>query len=93
MSKEPVQRPRHSGEIERVDEKSRRLDLPAAVRAEEATKLLLGGPSAPRRLLLEGAKRLQVALSGEDLFDRGGAEGADQLVFEVCDAGEEAECF
>ena len=93
VSKEAVERPRHSSQIQRVDEQSRGLDLPAAVGSEKATKLLLGGPCPPCGLPLEGAERLQVALSGEDIFHRGGAEGADQLVLEVCGAHEEPERF
>jgi hypothetical protein len=63
MSKYTVQWPRHLGEIQRVDEQGRGLDLPAAVGAEEAPELLLNGPSLPRRLLLEGAERFGCSAS------------------------------
>ena len=93
MDKHTVQRPRHLGEIERVDEQARVSDLPSAAAAHEAPKLLLDGPPSPRRLLLQDAKRSEVALGGHDPFHGGGTEGADQLVLEVCDAQVETESF
>jgi len=93
MSKYAVQRPRHLGKIQRVDEQGGGLDLPAAVGAEETPKLLLIGPSSPRRLLLEGPERFKVTLSVDDLFHGVGTEGADQLVLQVCDAHVETEGF
>jgi hypothetical protein len=93
MSKYTVQRPRHLGEIQGVDEQGRGLDLPAAVSAKEAPELLLNGPSSPCRLLLEGAERFKVTLSVDDLFHSGGTEAADQLVLQVCDAHVETEPF
>jgi hypothetical protein len=93
MSKYAIQRPRHSCEIQGVDEQGRRLDLAAAVGAEEAPKLLLIGPSLPRRLLLEGAERSKVTLSVDDLFHSGGTKAADQLVLQVRDAHVEPESF
>src|SRR6266508_1406933 len=92
-SKDAVERPRHLGEIERLDQQTRVSDLPAAATAHEPPKLLLIGPSLPRRLLLEGAEGSEVALSVDDLFHGGGTERADQLVLEVCDAHVEAEPF
>ena len=44
-------------------------------------------------LLLEGAERSKVALRVDDLLHGGGAERADQLVLQVCDAHVEAEPF
>ncbi len=93
MSKYTVQRPRHLGEIQRVDEQGRVSDLPAAVGADEAPELLLLGPSSPGRLLLEGAKRSKLTLSVDELFHRGGTEGADQLVLQVRDAHVETKSF
>src|SRR2546428_13882165 len=93
MSKYTVQRPGYLGEIQRVDEQGRGLDLPAAVGAQEAPELLLIGPSSPRRLLLEGVERFKVTLSVDDLFHGGGTEGTDQLVLQVCDADVETESF
>lgn len=92
-SKYTVQRPRHLGEIQRVDEQGRGLDLPAAVGAEEAPELLLTGPSLPCRLLLEGAERFKVTLSIDDPFYGAGTEGADQLVLQVGNAHVETESF
>jgi len=85
MSKYTVQRPRHSGEIQRVDEQPRVLDLPATAGAHEAPKLRLIRQSLLRRLLLQGAERPKLTLSVDDAFDGDGAEGADQFVLQVCD--------
>ncbi len=93
MSKHQVERPRHLGEIERLDEQTRVPDLPAAAAAHEAPELLLVGPSAPLRLSLEGAEGSKVALSVDNLFHAGGTKDTDQLVFQVCDAHVETESF
>src|SRR6266496_3674341 len=93
MSKYKVKRPRHMGEIKRIDEQTRIVDLPAAAAAHEAPKLLLVRPSSPRRLLLEGAERCKVSLSVNELFDGGGTESADQLVLQVGDAHVETKSF
>jgi hypothetical protein len=93
MGKHPVKRPRHLGEIKRLDEQTRVSDLPAAAAAHEAPKLLLGGPSLPCRLLLESAEGSKVSLCVDDLFHGGGAESADQLVLQVCHAHVEAQPF
>jgi hypothetical protein len=93
MSKYQVKRPRHLGEIKRIDEQTRVSQLPAAAAAHEAPKLLLTGASLPRGLLLEGAEGSKVSLSVNDPFHGGGTEGADQLVLKVCDAHVETESF
>ncbi len=93
MSKYQVKRPRHLGEVKRLDEQARVADLPAAAAAHEAPKLLLIGPSLPRRLLLEGAERSKLSLSVNDPFHRGGTKSADQLVLQVCDADIETQPF
>jgi len=93
MSKYQVKRPRHLGEIQRVDEQPRVSDLPAAAAAHEAPKLLLSGPSLPRRLLLEGTEGSKLSLSIDDLFHGGGTESADQLVLQICDAHVETQPF
>ena len=90
MREHQVERPRHLGEIERLDEEARVADLPPAAAAHEAPKLLLGRPSLPRRLLLEGAEGAKLAVSVDDSFHRGGTESADQLVLQVCVAHVEA---
>jgi hypothetical protein len=93
MSQYTIQRPRHAREIQLLDEQPRVSDLPAAVGADEAPKLLLAAPSSPRRLLLERAERSKLALSLDDLFHTRGAKAAEQLVLQVGDAHIEAECF
>ncbi|HYY77083.1 MAG TPA: hypothetical protein VE644_12260, partial [Gaiellaceae bacterium] len=93
MSKYAVERPGHLGEVQRVDEQTRVSDLSPAAAAHEASKLLLVGPSLPRRLLLKGAEGGKVPLSLDDLFHGGSAEGADQLVLQVRDADVETESF
>ncbi len=93
VGKYQVERPWYPSEIERIDEQARVADLPAAAAAHEAPKLLLSRPSSPRRLLLEGAEGSEVSLSVHDLFHGGGAERADQLVLQVCDADVEAQPF
>ena len=69
------------------------VDLAAGPGAHEASQLLLPGPVALRGLAAEGAERPELALPGDEPLDRGGAEGADQLVFQVGDAHVEAEPF
>ena len=93
VSKYEVERPRDQREIQRIDEQTRISDLPAATATHEAPKLLLSGSPVPRRLLLEGAERSKVTLSVDDLFHGRGAERADQLVLQVCDAHVETQTF
>ena len=93
VGKHTIQRPRHSCEIQRVDQQARVLDLPAPAGAHETPKLLLIRASLVRSLLLQGAERSQLTLSGDDLFNGGGTEGADQLVLQVCDAHVETQLF
>jgi hypothetical protein len=93
MSKYEVKRPGHLGEIECIEEQPRVPDLPAAAAAHEAPKLLLGGPSLPRGLLLEGAERSEVSLRFGDLLHGARAQRADQLVLQVRDAHVETEPF
>jgi hypothetical protein len=93
MSEYAVQGPRHPGEIERLDEQTRVPDLPAAAAAHEAPELLLLASSVPRSLLLQRAEGSELSLGVDDLFDRGGAMSADQLVLQVCDAHVEPESF
>jgi len=93
MSKHELERPGHLAEIKRIDEKACVSDLPAAAAAHEAPQLLLMVPPAPRRLLLESAERLKLALGIDDLLHRSGTEAADELVLEVFDADVEAMCL
>ena len=76
-----------------LDEQARVSDLPSAAAAHEAPKLLLGGPSLPSGLLLEGAEGPKLTLSVNDLFHAGGAESADQLLLQVCVARVETQPF
>ena len=93
MCKHEVERPWHTAEIERLDEQPAVSDLPAPAAAHEAPKLLLGRPSSPLGLLLEGAERSKVALGVDDTLDGVGTQRADQLVLQVGDAHVEAEPF
>jgi hypothetical protein len=93
MSEHLLERPRHLAEIKCLDEEAGVSDLPPAAAAHEAPELLVNRSSLPGRLLLEGAEGPEVSLSGDDLFHGGGAESADQLVLQVCDAHVEAESF
>jgi hypothetical protein len=93
MCQYEVEGPRHLGEIQCLDEQAPVSDLPAAAAAHEAPKLLLGGPSLPRSLFLEGAERSKVSLRVDDPFHGWGAESADQLVLQICDAHVETQPF
>jgi hypothetical protein len=88
-----VERARHLGEVEGVDEEAGVLDLPATADAEEAAELGFGAEPAPGGLVLQGAERAQIALGVHNLFDAGGAEGTDQLVLEIGVADVEAAAF
>jgi hypothetical protein len=93
MGEYAIERPRHDRELQRVDEQPRVPDLPAAVGADEAPKLLLAAPCSPGGLLLERAERSKFALGLDDLFHTGGTKAADQLVLQVGDAHIEPEGF
>jgi hypothetical protein len=93
MGKDTIQWPGNVREVQRADEQPRVADLPAAVGAEEAPKLLLAAPCSPGRLPLERAERSKLALGLDDPFHAGGAQAADQLVLEVGDAHVEPEGF
>jgi hypothetical protein len=93
MSKQTIERPRHAGELQRVDQQPRVADLAAAVGADEAPKLRLAAASLPGRLPLEGVERAKLTLSLDDLFHTGGTKAADQLVLQVGNAHIEPECL
>jgi hypothetical protein len=93
MSKDPVKRPGHLHQVERIDEQLGVPDLTATAAAHETPKLFLCGPSSPLRLLLERPEASKVALSVNHLFHCGGTEGTDQLVLQVCDADIETQAF
>jgi hypothetical protein len=86
-----IQRPWGVGEIQCLDEQARVANLAAGSAAHEAAQLLFPRPAPPGALLLQGAKRSQLTLGGNDLLNHVRAERADQLVLEVLDAHEEAE--
>src|SRR5919106_709962 len=90
MSEYTVQRPRHSGEVQRVDEQGCVADLPVP---HELPKLHLVSLSSLRRLLLEGAERPKLTLSVNDLFHGDRTEGTSQLLLQVCDTHVETESF
>src|SRR5436190_9635147 len=86
-----VERARYLGEVDCLDQQACVSDLPAIGAAQEAPQLTLDGPSSPRRLLLKGVERAEVAVVVDDGLDGGGAESADQLVLQVRDADVEAQ--
>lgn len=88
-----VERPRHSGVVECVDEQGCVVQLPSATGAHEPTELLLVGPSLLGGLLLEDAERSEVSLSVDDLLHGGGTESSDQLVLQIGDAHVEPQPF
>src|SRR5205807_6938218 len=75
------------------DEHGGGLDLPATSGAKEVPDLLLTWTAAPGRLILKGAVRREVSLSGDHLFHGRRAEAADQLILQVGDADKEANPF
>ena len=93
MCKDLVERPRYFRQVERVDEQTRVVDLPAAPAAHETPKLLLRLPTSPRRLLLERAERAKLSLTVNELFDGLGTESADELILQIGHAHVETESF
>ena len=88
MSEHTVQRLRHPVEVERIDERCCKSDLPVG---EEATKLFLSAPRSMRGLLLVCPERAELAVRSEDFFNHLGAETTNQLVLEICLAHIEAQ--
>src|SRR5437867_1792079 len=93
MRQYTAQRPRDTGEIQRLHEQGRVSNLPAAEGAHEPPELFLAGPPEPRGLLLEGAERSELTLRLDEPFHGPGTEGADELVLQVHDAHEETKSF
>ena len=83
MGQDAVEGAGDAGQVERVGQHLPVVDLAARPGAHEASQLLLPGPVALRGLAAERAERPELALPGDEPLDRGGAEGADQLVFQV----------
>jgi hypothetical protein len=93
VTEDAVEWSRDASEVESLDEQARVLDLSASAASHEAAKLLLCRAPFPLRLLLERTERGDVALSRENVFNRCGAEGANQLGLEIGLAYVEAEFF
>jgi hypothetical protein len=93
VSKHAVERARYLGEIERLEKEPRVTELPAVGAAHEPSQLPFDVLSSPRRLLLEGAKGSEIALSVEESFDGGKTERTYQLVLQVCNANVKAQPF
>lgn len=93
MSEGPVEWSRYPCRVQRVDQESRVANVPAIGATQEAVQLAVDPPPSPRRLLLEGPERAEVALRLEHRFDGGGADGANQLVLEVCNTHVEPQPF
>jgi hypothetical protein len=68
MSKDPIKRPGHLRQVERIDEQLGVSDLAASAAAHETPKLFLGGPSSPLGLLLERPEASKVSLRFDHLF-------------------------
>ncbi len=90
MTKHAVERPRHSCEVEGIDEQARVPDLPPTAAAQPTPELVVHRPTLPRGLLLQCPERSEVALSLGDLCHGRDAYGADELVLQVFDAYVEA---
>src|SRR5216683_5841786 len=93
MGEHEVERPRHSVEIQGLDEQCRQFDLSPPVRAEKAAELRLVRAFSPRRLILKASERFQLTFRIDDPFHGSRTQGADQLVLKVCDADVETESF
>src|SRR4029077_17108738 len=68
-----LERLRSLREVECVYEQAGVADFAPATAAHEAAQLLLAGTPVPGGLLLQGAKRPEIALRLDDLLDRSGA--------------------
>ncbi|HEY8316721.1 MAG TPA: hypothetical protein VIG35_07645 [Gaiellaceae bacterium] len=77
--------------IERVDEQPRVQGFPPGPGSQKSSQLGLNLPSLLCGLFLERAERVEIALRLKDRFDRGCAEGTDQLDLQVRLADVEAE--
>src|SRR5258708_4191656 len=93
MAEHEVERPRHSVEIQGLDEQCRRFDLSPPVPAEKTAEPRLSRAFSPRRLILKYSERFQPSLRVADPFHSGGTQRANQLVLQVCDADVETESF
>ena len=90
VSEHAVQRSWHTAEIDCLDEQRCVAGLSVP---HEPPQLLLVGQRSLGGLLLEGAKRCELAFGSDDLFHGRGTGRADELVLEVFHAHEEPEPF
>jgi hypothetical protein len=86
MGEDSVEWPRDALEIERIDEEAGIADLAASAAAQEPPKLLLVGPAAPLRHLLERPKPTEITVGAKDCFDGRRTERPDELILQICDA-------
>jgi hypothetical protein len=78
-------------QIDRPGEQARVPELAPGAAAQESPQLCPGGPTAPLRLPLQAAERAEISLRVNERLDPGGADRADQLVFQILDADVEAQ--
>src|SRR4051794_15342681 len=90
MREDAVERPGYAAQIERLDQRRRKPDLPVG---QEPAELFLGPSRSMRGLLLVGAKRSEDPVRREDRLDGWGAEATDQLVLQIRLAHIEPEPF
>lgn len=90
MRERAVERTRHPAEVEGFHERPCERDLPVG---EKTAELLVERSGSVRRLLLIRPKGTELAVSGENLLDRIGAERANDLVLEIRVAIVEAHPF
>jgi len=90
VSQHKVERPRDVSSIKGVDQHVRIVDLAAGV-AQEAVELGFDSLAPPCRLLLEGAKGVELTLGGDNGLHRGGTESPNQLILQVDDTDIEAQ--
>src|SRR6476646_10297712 len=93
MGEHEVERSRHLGEVEGLDQQGSEPALAAAFAPEEAAELGLAVTSPPRRLVLQRAQRRELILGFDDPLNTIDAECADELFLQVGLAGVETEAF
>jgi len=90
VRQDSVERPRHTLEVERLDEEH---GVPLLAIPHEAVQLFLERPGAMRRLLLVRAERAQLALHLEHALHSVRPDRTRQLVLEIARAGVEADAL
>ena len=91
MGDQAVERPGHAGQIERVDEQRRGLDLPAARVPMKRRSWSECGRPLHAGCFWNVRNDSEVTLGVDDPLHGRDAQGADQLVLQVGDADEEPE--